>query len=74
MIFWLYGARALYRMQHKEWPHWRAALSSTLLANQQADGSWSPDGPWGRDGGRIYSTAMMAMSLQDVVRTLPKGE
>ena len=27
-------------------------------------GSWDPIGPWGQDGGRVYSTAMMAMCLQ----------
>jgi len=72
MVYWLYGTRALLKMQHKRWPEWRATLTKTLLSNQQPDGSWSPDGPWGPDGGRIYSTAMMALSLQAVARTLPK--
>ena len=27
-------------------------------------GSWDPIGPWGGDGGRVYSTSVMAMCLQ----------
>ena len=27
-------------------------------------GSWDPKGPWGPDGGRVYSTAMMALCLE----------
>jgi len=27
-------------------------------------GSWDPVGPWGREGGRVYSTATMALCLQ----------
>ncbi len=72
MVYWLYGTRALWRMQHDRWPEWCATLTKTLLTNQKPDGSWSPDGPWGPDGGRIYSTAMMAMCLQTVARTLPQ--
>ena len=36
--------------------------------NQHADGSrlgsWDPIGPWGPDGGRVYSTAVMTLALQ----------
>ena len=27
-------------------------------------GSWDPVGPWGVDGGRVYSTAILAMCLE----------
>ena len=27
-------------------------------------GSWDPIGCWGDDGGRVYSTAMLAMCLE----------
>ena len=27
-------------------------------------GSWDPVGPWGPDGGRVYSTATMVMCLE----------
>ena len=28
-------------------------------------GSWDPSDPWGADGGRVYSTAIVAMSLNE---------
>ena len=28
------------------------------------DGSWDPIGEWGKAGGRVYSTAMAAMTLE----------
>ena len=34
-------------------------------------GSWNPVGPWGEDGGRVYSTAMMTMCL-DVYYRYPR--
>jgi hypothetical protein len=27
-------------------------------------GSWDPVGAWGRDGGRVYSTALCALILE----------
>ena len=27
-------------------------------------GSWDAEGPWGAEGGRVYSTALMAMCLE----------
>ena len=32
-------------------------------AYDHALGSWDPIGPWGYAGGRVYSTALMAMCL-----------
>ncbi|MDE0895079.1 MAG: hypothetical protein OSB10_00675, partial [Planctomycetota bacterium] len=47
---------------------WEAALQETLLKNQREDGdekgSWDPNGPWGFAGGRVYSTAMMALCIE----------
>ena len=38
------------------------AVGKEILGHQRMDGdekgSWDPIGPWGRDGGRIYSTAL----------------
>jgi hypothetical protein len=27
-------------------------------------GSWDPNGVWGEDGGRVYSTAILVLTLQ----------
>jgi hypothetical protein len=47
-------------------------MKSALLATQQTEGdqrgSWDPVGPWAYSGGRAYSTAMMALSLEAYYR------
>ena len=29
-----------------------------------AEGSWDPKDPWGEEGGRVYSTALMTLCLE----------
>lgn len=51
------------------WETWSKAMDK-VITKQQRDrvaaqaGSWNPDGVWGKVGGRVYSTAMMALTLQ----------
>ena len=47
----------------------KKAIEKALLENQHnkkdnLEGSWDPIGPWGEDGGRIYSTATCALILE----------
>ena len=55
--------------------HWRlapadvqAAVYRHYRAGQRDDGnyagSWDPDSQWGRDGGRVYATALGALTLE----------
>ncbi len=74
MVFWHHGTLALSKMQHPAWAPWRDALAGTLVSNQKNDGSWDPAGPWGPDGGRVFSTALRAISLQKAARSLPQQE
>jgi len=53
-----------------QWKRWRAALADSVLPHQRRDtdlcgyrGSWDPIGPWGPDGGRVYSTALLTMCM-----------
>jgi len=68
MYFWYYGTLAMMQVGPRECRKWNEALENALLPNQHQKGarrgSWDPVGPWGRDGGRVYSTALMAMALQ----------
>ena len=38
------------------------------------DGSWDPVGEWGAAGGRVYSTAICAMTLEVYYRYLRVSE
>lgn len=67
--YWYLGAQALaaFGKPTGETALWRSALVKTLLAEQETAGcragSWPTAGPWCLGGGRVYATAMGALSL-----------
>jgi hypothetical protein len=69
LYFWFQATEAMARIGGDGWRRWRAALDEALLKSQHPAGagaragSWDPIDPWGEDGGRIYSTALMALAL-----------
>jgi len=69
MYYWYYGTFALNQWGGKHWKSWKKAIEKALLGNQRTEkgnfkGSWDPNGPWGEDGGRVYSTATCALILE----------
>ena len=71
MYYWYYATLAMYQVGGNAWKTWRQAMGPAMVETQRKDGdfcqykgSWDPIGPWGADGGRVYSTAVMAMCLQ----------
>lgn len=67
--FWFHGTKALQRLGGTKWKGWKAAAIETLVGSQKervcARGSWDPQfGVWGKNGGRVYSTALCTMILQ----------
>jgi len=71
MYYWHWGALAMYQAGDKAFTPWRTAMLKAIVDSQRKDtdycgykGSWDPIGPWGPDGGRVYSTAMLTLSLQ----------
>jgi hypothetical protein len=69
--YWYYGTYAMYQMSTFEpsyWKRWNEAMKSALVDHQRKDGdfqgSWDPNGPWGRSGGRVYSTALGVLCLE----------
>ncbi len=71
MYYWYYGALAMHQMGGKHWKIWKTAMDKSIVESQRKDttycdmkGSWDPIGPWGPDGGRVYSTAVLAMCLE----------
>ena len=68
MYYWYYGTYAMFQMGGKYWRQWETTILNEIIAHQgnkgDAKGSWDPNGPWGHAGGRVYSTAMMALSAE----------
>ncbi|MBD3160535.1 MAG: hypothetical protein GF328_00315 [Candidatus Latescibacteria bacterium] len=68
MYYWFWGTRAMAALGGDVWRRWGEKVREAVLPNQRDDGgargSWDPIGPWGREGGRIYSTALLTMVLE----------
>jgi hypothetical protein len=75
LYYWYYGTLAMYQYGGKPWEQWNAAVRDTLIDQQVSEGddagSWDPKGPWGRYGGRLYSTALATLTLEVYYRLLP---
>lgn len=70
-----YISQVLHRFGGEGWEEWNEQARDYLVARQRQDGhvigSWDPRGPWGRSGGRLYSTCMNVLSLEVYYRHLP---
>ena len=68
MYYWYYGTLALFQVGHEPWKRWSDAIKDAIVDHQRKDGdekgSWDPIGAWGRDGGRVYSTAVCVMCME----------
>ena len=68
IYYWYYGSYALFQYGGKPWEEWNEAMQKSLLGTQRVggdeDGSWDPIGEWGIAGGRVYATAIGAMTLE----------
>ncbi len=70
MYYWYYGTLAMFQVGGESWKTWNQAMRGAIVDTQRKDraldehGSWDPLGPWGPEGGRVYSTATMALCLE----------
>ena len=68
MYYWYYGTYAMFQRGGRDWERWEKSLETAIVRSQHKDGhargSWDPDGPWGGEGGRVYSTALMTLCLE----------
>ena len=75
LYYWYYGTLAMRNYGGRDWDQWNNQVRELLIREQRQvgtlAGSWDPDGPWGRYGGRIYSTALSTLSLEVYYRFLP---
>ncbi|GIW71506.1 MAG: hypothetical protein KatS3mg102_1048 [Planctomycetota bacterium] len=73
--YWYYGTYAVFHgtpLDSREWDRWNKAMQQALLGdgtNRQRmggdeDGSWDPVGEWAIAGGRVYATAINALTLE----------
>ena len=63
------GSYAFFHLGGAEWDRWNRDMKEALLSSQRTGetcetGSWDPIGEWGYRGGRVYSTALAAMTLE----------
>ncbi|MEM7201226.1 MAG: prenyltransferase/squalene oxidase repeat-containing protein [Planctomycetota bacterium] len=74
--YWYYGSYALYQMgkfKGKDyWGKWAKSLTKAVVKTQRDEGnfkgSWDPIGVWGEYGGRVYSTAILVLTLEAYYR------
>ena len=71
MHYWYFGSVAIFRVGGARWKAWEAAMKPAIVDTQRRDtefcaykGSWDPVDVWGEEGGRVYATAMMCLSLE----------
>jgi len=64
MYYWYMGTLATVQVSADAWKTWNRAMRTAIEDHQREDGSWDPVGPWGGEGGRVYSTALMTMCLE----------
>lgn len=73
-----YATLALHHCRHPDWDQWNTELREHLIATQSKSGheagSWHFRDRWGDVGGRLYTTAMCAMTLEVYYRYLPLYE
>ncbi len=71
LYYWYYGTSALRQVGGSLWQKWKTAVATALLDHQRRGGdeagSWDPIGEWGVVGGRVYSTALGALTLSALV-------
>lgn len=84
--YWYYATLAMFQRGGDEWQQWNAKLRDTVLTLQvrekgrdgrksAAYGSWDPYGKswgkWGKMGSRVYTTAILVLTLEVYYRHTP---
>ena len=69
--YWLLGTLALQRAGGDEWAKWSKHLTAATSEHQRQKGnlagSWDPVGVWGESGGRVFSTAALALACNATI-------
>jgi hypothetical protein len=68
--YWFHGSTALFEFGGRNWKEWNERLKEALLKKQNRTkgdcfhGSWEPVDRWSCEGGRVYTTAIGALTLE----------
>lgn len=66
--YWYYATYAMYQVGGRDWNTWQEgikAIADMQIKDGEMKGSWDPQvDPWGPAGGRVYSTAILALLLE----------
>lgn len=70
--YWYYGTNSMFQLGGPNWLEWNKSMQKALLPTQciggVEDGSWPPVGEWCLAGGRVYATAINALTLETYYR------
>jgi hypothetical protein len=77
--YWYYAALAMHNFMDKDWDDWNRKMRRVVIESQVksgcGEGSWDPDKPtadkWGKNGGRVMTTSLCALTLEVYYRYLP---
>ena len=65
--YWYYGTYAMYQVA-RHWKGWEKDMLAAVMPHQRdkgcVDGSWDPVGEWCLQGGRVYATAINALTME----------
>ena len=76
-VYWHLGSLALFQHEGPKgprWKSWNSTIKKMLLGKQNQpeagckSGSWNPVDQWGGEGGRVYATAINALTLETYYR------
>jgi hypothetical protein len=83
LYYWFPATLAMHNVSGRDWDTWNRQVRRVLVETQDrnpdscAAGSWAPQKDlWGRQGGRLMTTCLAALTLEIYYRYLPlyKGE
>jgi Ca-activated chloride channel family protein len=71
--YWYFGSLALFQYDGPDgpmWKKWNEPMKNALIPNQKTGkdgcqaGSWEPSSRWANEGGRVWATAINALTLE----------
>jgi len=68
LVSWYFGTLALFHTGNQPWKSWNHVFKKAVIATRRKKGcekeSWNAPDAWGAFGGRVFTTALLAMATQ----------